>query len=87
MKDEEKVIYRTGPGGVVEVLRTSRKITFVCTNCGCHFRVPVHLAPERQTDLTLWNPECQTGLQEYMHSYKCPECGDECLSTQCIKIY
>lgn len=76
MKDEEKVIYRTGPGGVVEVLRTSRKIIFVCTNCGCHFRVPMHLAPE-----------CQTGLQEYMHSYKCPECGDECLSSQYIKIY
>lgn len=76
MKDEEKVIYRTGPGGAVEVLRTSRKITFVCTKCGCHFRVPVHLAPSHQTGLSR-----QTGLQEYMHSYKCPECGDECLST------
>lgn len=45
--DEEQVVYRTGPGSAVEVLRTSRKITFVCINCGCHFRVPVHLAPER----------------------------------------
>ena len=52
-KDEEKVIYRTGPGGVVEVLRTSRKITFVCTNCGCHFRVPMHLAPECQTGMNI----------------------------------
>ena len=76
MKDEEKVIYRTGPGDVVEVLKSSRKITFVCTNCGCHFRVPVYLAPE-----------CQTGMNEYMYSYKCPECGDECLSSQYIKIY
>lgn len=48
---EEQVVYRTGPGGAVEVLKSSCKITFVCTNCGCHFRVPVHLAPESQTGL------------------------------------
>ena len=68
--DEEQVIYRTGPGGAIEVLRSSRKITFMCIKCGCKFRVPVQLAPSRQT-----------GLQEYMHSYHCPECGDECLSS------
>lgn len=68
--DDEKVLYTTGPGGAVEVLRSSRKISFICTKCGCHFRVPVHLAPSRQT-----------GLQEYMRSYPCPECGVECLST------
>lgn len=69
---KETVIYRTGPGGTVEVLKTSRKITFVCTNCGCHFRVPVHLAHQYLY---------RYRLKEYMHSYKCPECGDECLST------
>lgn len=34
LKDEDHVIYRTGPGGAVEVLKSSRKITFICTNCG-----------------------------------------------------
>lgn len=80
--DEEQVVYRTGPGGAVEVLKSSckitfRKITFVCTKCGCHFRVPVHLVSKMDSILFHnFRLDCRN-----ICSYKCPECGDECLSS------